>query len=163
MFNTPYHLSLSRFNEGKEIRIICSKMTLKYNAKCCGDVAATLWQRLDNVGERRCHNVVNRRRHNSNFRPCHNVVTTSTTTLSQRCHNVAVPAWIEHWNWNWIINFCYHLQLFKTIDLVFCRFDSLLVENMVSINNVKTPPKSTLFSTLLKYYLGFWVIFLNRW
>ena len=59
MFNTPYHLSLSRFNEGKEIRIICSKMTLKYNAKCCGDVAATLWQRLDNVGEQRCHNVGN--------------------------------------------------------------------------------------------------------
>ena len=28
----------------------------------------------------------------THFRPCHNVVTTSTTTLWQRCHNVAVPA-----------------------------------------------------------------------
>ena len=44
------------------------------------------------VGERRCPNVGNWRWHNSHFRPCHNVVTTSTTTLWQRCHNVAVPA-----------------------------------------------------------------------
>ena len=49
-------------------------------------------QRLDNVGERRCHNVRNWRWYNSHFRLCHNVVTTSTTTLWQRCHNVAVPA-----------------------------------------------------------------------
>ena len=51
-----------------------------------------LWQRLDNVGERRCLNIRKRRRHNSHFRPCHKVMTTLTTTLSQRCHNVAVPA-----------------------------------------------------------------------
>ena len=73
MFNTTYHLTMSRFNEGKEIRIACGKMTQKIKAKCCGNVTATLWQRLDNVGTRR--------RHNSHFRPCHNVVTTSTTTL----------------------------------------------------------------------------------
>ena len=48
--------------------------------------------RLDNVGERLCHNIGNRRRYKSHFRPCHNIVTTSTTTLWQRCHNVAVLA-----------------------------------------------------------------------
>ena len=71
----------SRFHKGKEIRIVLSKMAKKSNAKCCGNVAAMLWQRLDNVGERRCHNVRNRRRHNSHFLPCHNVV----TTMLQRC------------------------------------------------------------------------------
>ena len=52
---------------------------------------ATLWQRLDNVRQRR-HNIVDQRRHNFHFRSRHNVVTTSTTMLWQRCHNVAVPA-----------------------------------------------------------------------
>ena len=85
-------VTLKRFDEGKEIRIVCSKMASKSNAKCCGGVATTFWQRLDNVGERRCHKVGNRRRHNSHFPPCHRVVTKSTTTLWQRCHNVAVPA-----------------------------------------------------------------------
>ena len=73
-------VTLSRFDEGKEIRIVCSKMAQKSNAKCCGNVKATLCQRLDNIGERHCHKVGNRRRHNSHFRPCHNVVTTSTMT-----------------------------------------------------------------------------------
>ena len=82
----------SRFHKGKEIRIVLSKMAKKSNAKCCGNVAAMLWQRLDNVGERRCHNVGNRHRYSSQFRSCHNVVTRSITTLWQRCHNVAVPA-----------------------------------------------------------------------
>ena len=45
-------VTLSRFDARKEIRIVCSKMVQKFNAKCCGDVAATLWQRLDNVGKR---------------------------------------------------------------------------------------------------------------
>ena len=76
-------VTLSRFDEEKEIRIVCSKIALKSNAKCCGNVAATLWLRLDNVGQRHCHNVGNRHRHNSHFRPCHNVVTTSTMTLWQ--------------------------------------------------------------------------------
>ena len=74
-------VTLSRFDEGKEIRIVCGKMAYKSNAKCCGKVAATLWQRLDSVGERRCHNVGNRRWPKSHFRPCHNVVTTSLCQL----------------------------------------------------------------------------------
>ena len=53
-----------------------------------------LWQRCSNVEERRCHNVGNWSRYNSHFRPCHNVVTTSTTTLWQR-HSVAVPAGLK--------------------------------------------------------------------
>ena len=43
-------VTLSRFDEGKEIRIVCSKIAKKSNAKCCGDIAATFWQQLDNVG-----------------------------------------------------------------------------------------------------------------
>ena len=69
-------VTLSRSDEGKEIRIVCSKMAQKPNAKCCGDVAAALWQCLDNIRERSCHNVGKRRRHNLHFRPCQNVVTT---------------------------------------------------------------------------------------
>ena len=80
-------VTLSRFFGWKEIRIVCNKIAQKAIAY----VVAT-WQRLDNVGQRRCHNVGDRRRHNSHFRPCDNVVTTSTTTLWQRCHNVVVPA-----------------------------------------------------------------------
>ena len=81
VFNTTYHLTLSRFDEGKEIKVVCSKIAQKSNAKSCGDVAAMLWQRLDNVGKLHCHNVGNQRRHIFHFRPCHNLVTTSTTTL----------------------------------------------------------------------------------
>ena len=80
-------VTLSRFFGWKEIRIVCNKIAQKAIAY----VVAT-WQRLDNVGQRRCHNVGDRRRHNSHFRPCDNVVTMSTTTLWQRCHNVVVPA-----------------------------------------------------------------------
>ena len=46
----------SRFHKGKEIRIVLSKMAKKSNAKCCGNVAAMLWQRLGNFGERHPHN-----------------------------------------------------------------------------------------------------------
>ena len=49
----------------------------------CSNVEATSWQRW---------RATSQRRYNSHFRPCHNVVTTSTTTLWQRCDNVAVPA-----------------------------------------------------------------------
>ena len=51
----------------------------------CSNVEATSWQRW---------RATSQRRYNSHFRPCHNV-TTSTTTLWQRCHNVAVPAEVE--------------------------------------------------------------------
>ena len=56
-------VNLSRFDEGKEMGIVCSKMAQKSIALCCCDVAVTLWQRLDKVGQRRCHNVGNRCRH----------------------------------------------------------------------------------------------------
>ena len=78
-------VTLSRFDEGKEIKIVCSNMAYKSNAKCCGDIAATLWQRLDNVGELRCHNVGNRRRHNSTMsQNCNNVTNDVETRLLQR-------------------------------------------------------------------------------
>ena len=86
LFNTTYHLTLSQFDEGKEIRIVCSKMAWKSNARCCLDVAATLWQRLDSVGEWCCHNVGNRCRLNSHFRSCHNVVTKSLCQLGGSSH-----------------------------------------------------------------------------
>ena len=80
-------VTLSRFDEGKEIRIVCSRMAQKSNAKCCGDVAATFWQRLDNVGERLCHNV-GKRRWLSSFSTvsqlCGNVNSDVVKTLSQR-------------------------------------------------------------------------------
>ena len=44
-------VTLSRFDERKEIRIMRSKMAQKSNASCCGDFEATLWQRLDNFRE----------------------------------------------------------------------------------------------------------------
>ena len=57
----------------------------------CSNVEATSWQRW--------RVMLSQRRkltsYNSHFRPCHNVVTMSTTTLWQRCHNVAVPAGYE--------------------------------------------------------------------
>ena len=34
-------VTLSRFDERKEIRIVCSKMAQKSNAKCCGNVVPT--------------------------------------------------------------------------------------------------------------------------
>ena len=49
------------------------------------NVVATLRQRLDNVRERRCHNVRNLRRYNSHFRPCHNVT-------QRRCDNVVTTS-----------------------------------------------------------------------
>ena len=52
-------VALSRFNEGKEIRIVHNKMAWKSNAYFYGDIVATLWQHLDKVGRQRCHNVVN--------------------------------------------------------------------------------------------------------
>ena len=56
-------------------------------------VVATLQQRCGNVLITLESDAVRKRRwHNSHFRPCHSVVTTSTATLWQRCHNVAVPA-----------------------------------------------------------------------
>ena len=64
---------------------------IKWPRKQLFNIVATLWQRLDNVGQQLCHNVGDRRRHNFHFRPYDNVVITSTTTLWQRCHNVAVP------------------------------------------------------------------------
>ena len=70
--------------------------------RCCRNVEATSWQSWRATW--RCHNVGNWRRYNSYFRPCHNVVTTSTTMLSQRCHNVTVPAGLRITNtfnpWN---------------------------------------------------------------
>ena len=56
------------------------------------NVVATLRQRLDKVEQRRCHNVGDRHLHNFHFRLLYYVVTTSITTLWQRCHNVDVPA-----------------------------------------------------------------------
>ena len=67
-------VTLSRFNEGKEIRIVRNPML---------NVATTLQHNS------RRHN---RHQHNSHFRPYHNVVTTLTTTLRQHCQNFAVPA-----------------------------------------------------------------------
>ena len=52
-------VTLSRFDDGKEIRIVRNKIAYKSNAYCCGHVVATLWQHLDNVGGRRCHSVGN--------------------------------------------------------------------------------------------------------
>ena len=61
--STLVTLALSRFDEAKEIRIEWPRNPIL-------NVVATLQQRCDNVG--------NRRLYNSHFRPCHNVMTTST-------------------------------------------------------------------------------------
>ena len=87
MFNTTYHLILSRFDEGKEIRRVCSKMTWKSNAKCCGDVAAALWKRLDNVGERRCH----KRRKPTSGQLSFSTVLQYCDNVNNGVVNVAVP------------------------------------------------------------------------
>ena len=76
VFNTTYHLSLSRFNEEKEIRIVCSKMAQKSNAKCCGNVLITSESEVVTTSETDVGTT--------HFRPCHNHF--------RSCHNVAVPA-----------------------------------------------------------------------
>ena len=120
MFTTTYHLTLWRFDEGKKNRIVCNKMVQKSNAKCSGDVAATLRQRLDNVGERCFHNVRKQRWHNSHFWPCHNVLITSTTTLRQRCHNVAVPAGLVlQWEFD---NLLSGFLNYRTYLIIHCEF-----------------------------------------
>ena len=43
-------VTLSRFDDGKEIRIARNKMASKSNAECCCDVVPTLWQLLTTSG-----------------------------------------------------------------------------------------------------------------
>ena len=74
-------------------------MAQKSNAKCCGDVAATLWQRLDNVGERHCHNAGNRRRYNSHFRPFHNVGQEGRASVGSRGGTTPSPEILmQYWS-----------------------------------------------------------------
>ena len=57
-----------------------------------------LWRRCSNVLTTLESDVVTTSETDvgtTHFRPCHNVVTTSTTTLWQRCHSVAVPAGLK--------------------------------------------------------------------
>ena len=91
------------------------------------NIAATLWQRLGNVREQRCHNVRNWRRYNSHFRPSDNVVTTSTTTSWQLFQNVAVPAGLE-------MVFLPFLEVWKPHGIEFCDFSVVMFPLFCSVS-----------------------------
>ena len=92
------------------------------------NVVATLWERLDNAEEQRYHNVGNWRYKNSHFRPSLSVMITSTTTLWQRCHSVAVPAG-KHTRNNKSTLFI----LFPNFEIVYRSYKKSCLEKFCSI------------------------------